>query len=183
MFDPTAFENMKVVVEGAVYDHDFYGDIVVTNRQDLVNLAHLSRKFIMEMELKSPLSDTPVVGVVSLGANLENLSAELLPNQSPFNEGSTITVALKMARQLEGIQGGQLLTIIEGIWGSDRHIELINHTYRDNKNSQLTYTTECKISFGRLIKEEQMDDLTDMLDTLIESLKKTDGFLKTSNPM
>lgn len=181
MFDPTAFENMKVVVEGAVYDHDFYGDISVTNRQDIVNLANLSRQFIMEMELKTHQSDIPVIGVVSLGAGLENLSAELLPNQSPFNEGSTITVALRMACQLEGFQGGELLRVVEGIWGSSRHIELINSTYHDNKNGDVSYTTECKISFGRLIKEEQMDDLTDMLDALIESLKKLDVFLKTGS--
>lgn len=179
MFDPTAFDNMKVVLEGAVYDHDFYGDITVTNRQDIVNLANLSRQFSMEMELKSHQSDIPVVGVVSLSANLENLSAELLPNQSPFNEGSTIIVVLRMASQLEGILGGQLLSVIEGVWGNSRHIEMVNSTYHNNKNGDISYTTECKISFGRLIKEEQMDDLTEMLDALIESLKKLDGFLKT----
>lgn len=179
MFDPTAFENMKVVVEGAVYDHDFYGDLTVTNRKDLVDLANLSRQFIMEMELKTYQARYPVIGVVSICADLVNLSAELLPNQSPFNEGSMITVALKIPCQLEGIKGGELLNVLEGIWGNSRRLELINSRYRDNKNSELSYSTECKISFGRLIKEEQMDDLTDMLDTLIETLKKMDVFLKT----
>ncbi len=34
MFDPTAFDNLKVIVEGAVYDFDLHGDILVTDRKD-----------------------------------------------------------------------------------------------------------------------------------------------------
>ncbi len=52
LFDPTAFDNMKVVLEGAVYDRDILGDILVVKRDDLVNLATLSRQFMMEFQLK-----------------------------------------------------------------------------------------------------------------------------------
>lgn len=43
MFDPTAFDNLKVIVEGAVYDFDLHGDILVTDRKDMMDLASLSR--------------------------------------------------------------------------------------------------------------------------------------------
>lgn len=36
MFDPTAFDNLKVIVEGAVYDFDLHGDILVTDRKDMI---------------------------------------------------------------------------------------------------------------------------------------------------
>ena len=55
LFDPTAFDNMKVVLEGAVYDRDILGDILVVNRDDLINLASLSRQFTMEFECKESL--------------------------------------------------------------------------------------------------------------------------------
>lgn len=45
MFDPTAFENLKIVIEGAVYDRDFSGEILVTDRNDIINLAKLERRF------------------------------------------------------------------------------------------------------------------------------------------
>ncbi|MDQ7864216.1 hypothetical protein RCO48_33385 [Peribacillus frigoritolerans] len=43
---------MKVVLEGAVYDRDFIGDILVINRDDIVNLSTMSRSYKIEMELK-----------------------------------------------------------------------------------------------------------------------------------
>ncbi|WP_259317087.1 hypothetical protein [Heyndrickxia coagulans] len=39
MFDPTAFENMKTVFEGAAYDLDLRGEASITGRKDLVDLA------------------------------------------------------------------------------------------------------------------------------------------------
>ena len=70
MFDPTAFENMKVVLEGAVYDRDFIGDILVINRDDIVNLANMSRTYKIEMELKESLAPISVIGVIELHASL-----------------------------------------------------------------------------------------------------------------
>lgn len=45
MFDPTAFDNWKVVVEGAFYDSDREGAILVVGREDTVDLAGMSRFF------------------------------------------------------------------------------------------------------------------------------------------
>ncbi|RKD21143.1 hypothetical protein BEP19_15315 [Ammoniphilus oxalaticus] len=48
MFDPTIFDNLKVVLEGAVYDLDAIGMIGVTNRSDRVDLAHMSRDYMLQ---------------------------------------------------------------------------------------------------------------------------------------
>ncbi|MGZ4162287.1 MAG: hypothetical protein ACXVNF_16040, partial [Neobacillus sp.] len=45
VFDPTAFDNMKVVIEGALYDMDIIGEIIITDRNDIMNMAKLSRRF------------------------------------------------------------------------------------------------------------------------------------------
>ena len=45
LFDPTAFENIKVVIEGEIYDRDLSGEIFVTDRNDWFNSAKLSRKY------------------------------------------------------------------------------------------------------------------------------------------
>ena len=44
MFDPTAYENMRVVLEGIFYDKDLSGEILVIDRNDIVNTAKLSRE-------------------------------------------------------------------------------------------------------------------------------------------
>ncbi|MDF0725751.1 hypothetical protein PY093_03360 [Cytobacillus sp. S13-E01] len=40
MFDPTIFDNLKVVIEGEVYDLDLTGDFLVTNRSDSIDIAN-----------------------------------------------------------------------------------------------------------------------------------------------
>jgi hypothetical protein len=45
VFDPTIFDNWKVVLEGAMYDLDREGEAEVIGRQDLMDLAALSRSF------------------------------------------------------------------------------------------------------------------------------------------
>ena len=45
MFDPTIFDNWKVVLEGAAYDLDREGEAEVIGREDLVDLATMSRSF------------------------------------------------------------------------------------------------------------------------------------------
>lgn len=51
MFDPTAFDNMKVVIEGALYDLDICGEIVITDRNDSFNMAKMSRTFDISFRL------------------------------------------------------------------------------------------------------------------------------------
>ena len=45
MFDPTIFDNMKVILEGYVYDLDFAGKIVVTGRMDRIEMSTMSRTY------------------------------------------------------------------------------------------------------------------------------------------
>ncbi|UOK56770.1 hypothetical protein MGI18_18515 [Bacillus sp. OVS6] len=52
MFDPTAFDNLKVVLEGAIYDADLGGFITVIGRKDLVDLAAMSRCYQNTFQLK-----------------------------------------------------------------------------------------------------------------------------------
>ena len=45
MFDPTAFENIRVVLEGIFYDKDLEGSIMIIDRNDIMNTAKLSRTY------------------------------------------------------------------------------------------------------------------------------------------
>lgn len=49
MFDPTIYDNLKVVLEGTLYDYDREGRVYVSGRRDLVDLATMSRSFRMEL--------------------------------------------------------------------------------------------------------------------------------------
>lgn len=77
MFDPTAFENLKVIVEGAVYDFDLHGDILVTDRKDVMDLASLSRMYSISFQLTETFK-TMVEATFSLSVDAKNLSGEIL---------------------------------------------------------------------------------------------------------
>ena len=75
MFDPTAFDNMKVVIEGALYDLDLAGKIVIIDRNDIMNIAKMSRRF----DVSFTLPEARVTAMIEITSNLINLAAELLP--------------------------------------------------------------------------------------------------------
>src|SRR4051794_1954411 len=76
MFDPTAFDNMKVVIEGALYDLDLSGQIIIIDRNDVVNIAKMSRSF----DVYFTLPESEVTAMIEIKSDLINLAAELLPD-------------------------------------------------------------------------------------------------------
>ncbi|WP_110927740.1 hypothetical protein [Bacillus massiliglaciei] len=177
MFDPTAFENMKVVIEGAVYDRDLIGDILVTDREETVNLSKLSRNYSIEFELKHETKQTmekKIRGTLTLNASLANLAAELLTSQVNEKEaGSSVEISIWINIRLSEKEISAMKQELERIWGTKRLIEL---TVTENQNNQAE--TSCSsawtIRFGRLVTEDQMDDLEDMTEYLIQSLEMTE---------
>lgn len=171
MFDPTAFENMKVVLEGAIYDRDLIGDILVIGRDDIVNLSTMARKYKIELEMKESESTILVTGGFELYASLENLSSELLQgNLNEAHSGCEVDLFISIPRKLHSIEVDSISKELENVWGSQRTITLTTSETVSKKEQPLSNST-FEISFGRLIKEEQMDDLEDMVEYLLQSLQ------------
>lgn len=162
MFDPTAFENMKVVMEGCLYDLDLSGDILVTDRNDWMNIAKLARKYEITFQLKSPekISCTFV-----MEAGLSNLAAELLPDGDQKRAGVYISIIFTMHHQNDDMLITGALKELQKIWGTER---LIEQTRKIGKHAFVK--TELLVSFNRLITEENIDDLTSMTDYMVDSL-------------
>ncbi|WJH34045.1 hypothetical protein N6H14_29460 [Paenibacillus sp. CC-CFT747] len=75
MFDPTIYENLKVVAEGAVYDLDLKGELLILGRSDRVELASMSRAYAIRFRLP----DKPEASAeFRLEADTYDLSAEIL---------------------------------------------------------------------------------------------------------
>ncbi|TWE04710.1 hypothetical protein FB545_1814 [Peribacillus frigoritolerans] len=171
MFDPTAFENMKVVLEGAVYDRDFIGDILVINRDDIVNLSTMSRLYKIEMELKKTNAPISISGAIELHASLHNLSSELLDAAiDDAHSGCTVNIFISFPKKLDDVNAEQFMSDLEKIWGDQRIISVTTSETVSKKMQPIT-SSIYKISFGRLVREEQMDDLEDMVEYLIQSIQ------------
>jgi hypothetical protein len=173
MFDPTAFDNMKVVMEGALYDLDIIGEIVITDRNDLINIAKMSRTFDVSFQLPN----STVKAKIEMTSNLVNLAAELLPAlQSEQQAGCHVSLQFLNEHADIEIDFHAVETILMNIWGSTRKITQSVEYHPLEVERQPIHVI--KVDFDRLISEDQMDDLVDMTEFIITTLKQLNGKFK-----
>jgi hypothetical protein len=173
MFDPTAFENMRVVMEGIFYDKDLSGDISIVDRNDVINTAKLSRVFDLSFQLISS-SLSKVTGRLTLEANLKNLAAELLPTSGSEKQAGCM-VKVEFIFEHDSLESVSLEVdqSLKKIWGGNRIIKQIIR-YEPLMLNQIIHHTAL-ISFDRIITEDQIDDMVEMVDYMtltLESLEK-----------
>jgi hypothetical protein len=175
MFDPTAFDNMKVIVEGALYDRDLSGEIFITDRNDIINMAKMSRQFNISFSIPQG-KPKAVLGEIELESKLVHLSAELLPS-SHTEQLVGCLVKLYFTFDIEEVEIDyyELNTILFGIWGTSRKITLsIQHEPLQPTKKEKGIIA---VDFERLITEDQMDDLVGMTDVMITTQQKLSEYL------
>ncbi|KHF29150.1 hypothetical protein LR68_02142 [Anoxybacillus sp. BCO1] len=90
MFDPTIFDNLKTVVEGAVYDLDTNDELIaIIDRSDIVDLAKFTRAYALSFQLRHAHQLTCTI---SLEMTLQHIANELL-HEDVTNAGCTVTVS------------------------------------------------------------------------------------------
>lgn len=167
MFDPTAFENMKTVMEGAIYDKDLEGKIAILDRNDILNSSKLAREYSISFALKNQEN---AVMTFRLFAGIRNLAGELLAIKNLEQEvGCAIAVEMVVNHANEPSVYLILEELLKGIWGNKREIK---QEIRLNPYSPpTTVENHVSIMFNRLITEDQMDDLVVMVDYMEETLQ------------
>jgi hypothetical protein len=160
MFDPTAFDNMKVVIEGAAYDLDLSGEIKIIDRKDLVDLATMSRMYQLKLSL-GPNEAT--YATLTLNASVEQIASELLTIHS-LQQGSYISLTFSW---IETENKNDINEIIKQLWGNHR-------SYDERKiiSSIHGIRREIIIEFNRIVTEEMLDDLLDMMHHAVKTLQK-----------
>lgn len=166
-FDPTAYENFKIIIEGSLYDADFTGDIKITNRSELIDLAILSRSF--DMQFKLPKYDG-LIGGIQIRASLKNLADEILFHNDSL-AAAHIDVYFQYEEKDESKEGmvHSLAASLQHIWGNDREI-LTSITKHYHNNAYSHHANKLIVSFNRLVSEEQADDLYELVEFAIRSL-------------
>ncbi|GMB09661.1 hypothetical protein EDD69_11051 [Thermolongibacillus altinsuensis] len=160
MFDPTVFDNLKTVLEGEVYDLDLDGKIVVTNREDLIDLARLSRTYRIYFRL---FHDEKVEACISLDARLNHLAAELL-SQNETEAGCVLEVSFSFSLpDLHPCE--KIRKELHRIWGEKRTIEqILSFRYGEN-----VYENKVIVKFHRLVNENHVEDLRELVSYVVQS--------------
>ena len=175
MFDPTVFDNLKVVIEGAVYDLDLYGEFEVLNRKDIVDLATMKREYTITLKNDGHHINLHG-GEIKLSMDLENLSGELL-QKSKFTPGCKIQIGFALLIPEFTESPKQIEAIIESVWGLERSVkQTVSFSY--SKDVPENYHNHVVIDFNRLIGEDNVEDVLEMIHYLCATLTKLDEWLK-----
>jgi hypothetical protein len=175
MFDPTVFDNVKVVLEGEVYDQDLTGAIQVAAREDLVDLASFSRTFRIAFRTKP--SAGRYMAWIELSSSLRNIAAEIL-EQPKAEAGCSLTVsfaaAIADARGAEETNPqvicAQADAAVKAVWGGQYQLEQqVTHTYGFGKE---TVSHTVRLLFGRTFTEAVIDDLPELVSHTIKTLEQ-----------
>jgi hypothetical protein len=166
IFDPTAFDNLKVVIEGKIYDLDLQGEIVVVDRSDIIDLASMSRKykisFMKQKGAKDPLA------YIQLSTTIEHLASEIT-GKMDVRPGAIVEVGFFVYIHHAQKDCLKIEKLLKNIWGEHRDIrQKISFEWARPE----LLTNEITISFHRFIYEENVDDLLNMIDYSIQSVEK-----------
>lgn len=171
MFDPTAFDNMKVVIEGALYDLDSSGAIVITDRNDLINLAKMSRQFNVSFQLPN----SSIIAVIEMKSMLVNLAAELIPNSlSGQLAGCHVKLEFFLEHRDKKLDYHALEAILLNVWGANRKITMA--VQYDPLENEQKISNVITVEFDRLISEDQLDDLVEMTEVMTSTLQQLEHY-------
>lgn len=150
MFDPTAYENLKVVMQGALYELELMGSLKVVNREDIMDLASLKRRY--SLTLCNPIKEEVTVKV-TLSAGIKEWNAEAFPGS-----GGEPGAMLQIQYQSTGRRFPEnFITSLKDWWGPGRNIE-----WREITSTNKPFLHQGIVYFNRIITEEMVDDLEEV---------------------
>jgi len=180
VFHPTVFDNIKVVLEGAVYDRDFDGAITVTGRSDLVDLATYHRRFEIAYCLAEQANNPGAVrAVMQLRTTLADIASEQL--EQPITERIGCTICLHFTLSIRDVrrETDAITAIVNEIWGHRPHItHKINAPLDEHRAvwPPESYENQVTLDFHRKIDEGNIDDMKRLVEHCIQTLVQLQAF-------
>ncbi len=169
MFDPTIFDNIKVVLEGEVYELDLTNEILVTKRQDLVNLAKMDREFVLQFMIMNLKKEQKVE--IILKASTSDLATEILELEDHNKSGCEVVIHFYTL--ISDINQSKIIKdMLTKIWQNRKIEQRISYTYDETNSIPYEYLNETILSFGRKINEDNISDIHDLVKYTVHSLKE-----------
>jgi hypothetical protein len=162
MFDPAVYENLKVVLEGDIYDRDLMGEIAVISRKDIVDMASMSRTF----EISFCLAEIPLWFVT---INLYSGLNEFVDEKINSKEGVGCRIHVEFNMPIKDERSCEDIEVkLNNIWlNNPKMKKTISYDLESNENKYL----KVLLDFKRKVTEEQIDDLAPMIETCVKSLE------------
>ncbi|WP_145150114.1 hypothetical protein [Paenibacillus xylanexedens] len=161
MFDPTVYDNLKVGFENHLYDMDNLDErIQITGRKDRLEMAVMSREFILQFCLRDRLE---VTGEVVLSSSLEELAAEILetPGAHP---GCRLELRFGMIVKEPETQCPAIRSILQQSWPEQRVCQNILYIFDEQPS---TFNVTAHVYFDRSVNEDQMGDIPELCEHIV----------------
>ncbi|BAU29688.1 hypothetical protein DFP93_10665 [Aneurinibacillus soli] len=174
MFDPTIYENMKVALEGAVYDLDLAGAILVTARKDRVDLATMSREYRIEFQDREARGGEKPAARMTLLASASDLAGEVLELAPIERLGCLLRVSF--ALYVDSLaECEEIADMLVDVWGGRPEIRQSLSFVYDPEGAPIRYENTVTLDFGRKINEDNVEDLVSIVDHTVLSLRRLSG--------
>ncbi|MBN3555867.1 hypothetical protein JYA63_16435 [Fictibacillus nanhaiensis] len=175
MYHPSVYDNLKVVLEGAVYDLDFSGEIEIINRKDIMDQAIIERNYHIDFVISS--IGEAMRGAIALTSNLEDLAMEKL-NDNPEGAGSKLSVVIETPVYEIETDCKQLQSILKK-WGSgDLKADIqqkLTYIYGQPRH---VFTNTISIQLQKPVSEEEPEQISLVLEELVGSMKEMNEYFK-----
>lgn len=169
-FDPTIFDNLKVALENELYDLDNLDGIIrITGRKDLMEMSVMSRRCAIQFELAEA---SGVTAELQLDTGLLDLATEILDMEGHV-PGCQVLLTFNMEAKAEDelrAQCEHARQVLMDDWSAEAELtQRIAYLYGA---SSPVYDHTAELHFRRRIDEEQMEDLTELIQHAVASLRK-----------
>lgn len=174
MFDPTIYENLKVVLEGLIYDADLNDEIEIMDRRDVVVLSTLAREYSVQFKLKKGAGN--ITAITSLIAKAEDLAGEVLGwKQNEAKIGCRLEIEIWM-NSFDLRDAGKIEERLNTLWNHrPMIIQEISYLYPqhwdESEQSPERYFNRLKLDFQKKLDEGNVSDLATILQLTMESLR------------
>jgi hypothetical protein len=165
VFDPTIYENLKVVIEGAVYDLDLGNRINVTNRTDRIELSSMSRYYAIRFELRNQGS---ISAEICLTADVSDLASEILDKEDKVR-GCQLKICFHTYIHDVVADCNTIQRKLKTIWGNE-HDVMQEISFLFNEQEPPIYHNKTTLHFQQKITESQIDDISRLIDHVLQSL-------------
>lgn len=172
MFDPTIFDNIKVVLEGLLYEKDSEEEIFITDRQDLVDLSRMSRTAVFSF--KTP--DGRTIASITLTASTDSLAKEIM-GHPPDSLSISIQIAFQVKIQQPDPDCEAIIFIINKAFRQKKPKikQIIMQEYAAEKKELFSRAV---LSFPGGINEQDLVELEPLCESIIYSLDRLDQLRK-----
>ncbi|MBH5318264.1 hypothetical protein I6N90_10630 [Paenibacillus sp. GSMTC-2017] len=165
MFDPIVFDNLKVAFENQLYDLDTLDRTIdIIGRKDLLDMAVMSRQFILSFRLAG---EEGVTADVVLSASLKDIAAEILEHQGE-SPACGLTLRFYMKVTDVEVQCAAIERSMLTIWQQERKpVQTLSRIFGSGDSY---FNNIIELPFDRKINEEQMEDIPELIQHMLETL-------------